>query len=134
MYLFLLGHCFRNRHQYKITFSCWYSVIFYGGGWKGDQILKCSVSYIAIKQKNSSNIFLIAYEEAMLLEFSPFISVKDVICFSQIYNRVTVTLSYAITEKNLYLNLLVTCQIFLCAVRFTRSLIFFIFKWMDNLQ
>ena len=31
---------FRNRHQYKVTFSCWYSIIFEGGGWEGDRILK----------------------------------------------------------------------------------------------
>ena len=31
-----------------------------------------------MKEENSSNIFLITYEEAMLLEFSSFISVKYV--------------------------------------------------------
>ena len=55
----------------------------------------------------------------MLLEFSSFISVKYVICFWQNYNRVTVTLSCVITEKNFYLNLLVTYQIFLSvAIKF----------------
>ena len=84
MYLFLLGVivvCFRNRHQYKVTFSYSYSIIFYGGGWNGDQILKRRFSFTVIKEKNSSNIFLITYEEAMLLELSSFISVKYVRCF-----------------------------------------------------
>ena len=56
----------------------------------------------------------------MLLEFPSFISVKYVICFQQKCNkRVTVTLSCVITEKNLYLNLLVTYQIFSCvAIKF----------------
>ena len=44
----------------------------------------------------------------MLLEFSSFISIKYVIYFSIKYNRVTVTLNCIITEKNLYVNLLVT--------------------------
>ena len=62
MYLFLLGVivvCFRNRHQYKVTFSYLYSIIFYGGGWNGDQILKRRFSFTIIKEKHSSNIFLI---------------------------------------------------------------------------
>ena len=62
MYLFLLGVivvCFRNRHQYKVTFSYSYSIIFYGGGWNGDQILKRRFSFTVIKEKHSSNIFLI---------------------------------------------------------------------------
>ena len=69
-------------------------------------------SFTAIKEENSSNIFLINYEEVMLLEFFAFISVKYVISFLKKY-RVTVTLSCVITEENLYLNLLVTYQIFL---------------------
>ena len=67
----------------------------------------------------------------MLLEFSSFILVKYVICFKQKYNRVTVTLSCVITEKNLYLNLLVTYQIFLLVVSFNRSLNVFYFQ-MDG--
>ena len=62
MYLFLLGVivvCFRNRHQYKVTFSYSYSIIFYGEGWNGDQILKRRFSFTIIKEKHSSNIFLI---------------------------------------------------------------------------
>ena len=106
--------CFRNGHQYKVTFSYWYSIIFYGGGWKGDQILKYKFSFTVIKEGNSRNNFLITCEGVMLLEFSSFISVKYVICFLQKYNGVTVTLNCVITEKNLYLNLLVTYQIFLC--------------------
>ena len=77
----------------------------------GFQIVKLRFSLTVIKEGNSSNIFLITYEELMLLEFSSFISVKYVICFWEIYNRVTVTLSFVIIEKNLYLNLLVTHQI-----------------------
>ena len=65
----------------------------------------------------------ITYEEAMLLEFSSFISVKQVIYFLQKYNRVTVTLSCVITKNNLYLNLLVTHQILLCvAIQFHQVL------------
>ena len=84
MYLFLLGAivvCFRNRHQYKVTFRYWCSIIFWGGDWKGDQILKYRFSFSVIKEENSSKIFLVTYEEAMLLEFSSFISAKYVICF-----------------------------------------------------
>ena len=77
----------------------------------GFQIAKLRFSLTVIKEGNSSNIFLITYEELMLLEFSSFVSVKYVICFWEIYNRVTVTLSCVIIEKNLYLNLLVTHQI-----------------------
>ena len=43
---------------------------------EGDQILKYMFSITVIKKENSSNIFLIIYEEAMLLEFSSFFSVK----------------------------------------------------------
>ena len=63
----------------------------------------------------------------MLLEFSSFISVKYVICFLQKYNGVTVTLNCVITEKNLYLNLLVTYQIFLCVtIKFHQVLQWFL--------
>ena len=51
----------------------------------------------------------------MLLEFTSFISVKYVMCFNK-STTVAVTLSCVIPEKNLYLNLLVTYQIFLCIV------------------
>ena len=40
------------------------------------QILKYRFSFTVTKQENSNNIFLITYEEAMLLEFSFFISVN----------------------------------------------------------
>ena len=72
----------------------------------------------------------------MLLEFCSYISVKYVICFQQNYNRPTVIPSCVITGKNLYLDLLVTYQIFLCvAIKFNQVLkCFFTFKWMDNLQ
>ena len=61
---------FWNRHQYNV-----------GGGWKDDQIIKYRFSFTVIKKENSSHIFLITYEEAMLLEFSSFISENYVICF-----------------------------------------------------
>ena len=66
--------CFRNGNQFKVTFSYWYSIIFYGGGWKGDQILKYRFSFTVIKKESPSNIFLITSEEAMLLEFSFYFS------------------------------------------------------------
>ena len=72
----------------------------------------------------------------MLLEFSSFISVRHVICLKVKYNRVTVTLSCVITEKNLYLNLLVVNLILLwIAIKVSLApQMLFTLKWMDNLQ
>ena len=55
------GSCFRNRHQYKI-FSYRYSIIFLGGGWKGNHILKYRFSFTDMTK--------------MLLELSSFISIN----------------------------------------------------------
>ena len=91
--------CFRNRHQYNVTFRHWYSITFWGGGWKDDQISKYRFWFTVIRKR--------------LLEFSSFISIRYVIHFLIKYNRVTVTLIRVITKKNLYLNLLVTNKILL---------------------
>ena len=53
--------CHIHKVDWKITLYC---------------CLKYMFSFTAIKKENSSNIFLITYEEAMLLEFSSLISVK----------------------------------------------------------
>ena len=84
------------------------------GGWEGDQILKYKFSPTVIKEENSGNIFIITYEETMLLQFFSFISVKYV-------KKNTTTLSCAITGKKLWLNLLVTYQIFLRAEIFSKN-------------
>ena len=47
------------------------------------QILKYRFSFTVTKQENSNNIFLITYEEALLLEFSFFISVNYVYFFKK---------------------------------------------------
>ena len=70
----------------------------------------------------------------MLLEFSSFISVKCVISFLKKYNRVTVTPNCVITGTNLYLNLLVTYQMFLsAAIKFHLVLKCFLLSngWMN---
>ena len=54
--------CFRNRHQYNVTFRHRYSITFGGGGWKGNQILKYRFSFTVMWK--------------MLLEFSSFISLR----------------------------------------------------------
>ena len=59
--------CFRNSHQYNVTFRHQYSLVFWGGIRKGDQILKFRFSFIVMRK--------------MFLEFFCFISIRYVICF-----------------------------------------------------
>ena len=80
---FSVENRYQHRYQYRTTF--------WGGGWKGDQILKYSLLFTMMK---------------MLLEISSFILIRYIICFLVEYYRVTVTLSFIITWKNFYLNLL----------------------------
>ena len=59
--------CFRNRHQCNVTFRHRYSIIFWVGGWKGDQILKYRFSFTVMRK--------------MFLELYSFVSIRYVICF-----------------------------------------------------
>ena len=52
----------------------------------------------------------------MLQEFLPDIAIVYIINFKVKYNRVTITVSCVITEKNLHLNLLVANLLFLRVV------------------
>ena len=71
--------CFKNRHQY-VSFRHWY-IITWGGGWKGNQILKHKFSFTVMRK--------------LLLEFSTFISgrcdmfltkVQQSYCYTQLCN------------------------------------------------
>ena len=58
---------FRNRHQSNVTFRHQYSITLWGGGWKGNQILKYRFSLTVMRK--------------VLLKFSSFVSIRYLICF-----------------------------------------------------